>query len=221
MLLLVAPGGHYTSKIVIFDGFRSFSPLAALRVSLPFEIKNHDFLLQKIVWFSGRSLKSECHVCLNTLHVSYIFKLARANGHFVKKIRSRTGSNLLVEHHFAHRGPPPEHVVNFKPFSLGGYLDSDGIPHHSSDVFRHGESISDRITDVRALYPSTSGRFSQTSVFLKVFALFRRFFVCEADVFKKCLPKHLTNLHLSVLASCRSFSLQRISYGWQSSCMYT
>ena len=99
--------------------------------------------------------------------MSYIFKLVRANQDFRKKNGSRPGSNLLAEHHFAHRDSPPEHVVNFKPFYLRDYWDSDGLPHHSSDVKSCGESISDRITGARALYLSISGRCRKVSVFLK------------------------------------------------------
>ena len=47
-------------------------------------------------------------------------------------------------------------LFGFKPFVFEGYLDSDGVPHHSFDVFFHGESIPDRFTVVRALYLSTS-----------------------------------------------------------------
>ena len=132
-------------------------------------LNEHPAGANKKHWLSPRTVSSQRpngSISQNSpVYLSYFFKLVRVFGHFLKKNRSRPGSNLLVEHHFAHRDSPPEHVVNFKPFSLGGYLDSDGIPHHSSDVFRHGESISDGITDVRALYPSTSGRFSQTSGF--------------------------------------------------------
>ena len=80
-------------------------------------------------------------------HVSYIFKLVRKNGDFVKKSGSRRSVNLLFEHQFACQGPPPENVTNFKPFNLGGYWDSDQPPHHSSDVKSCGESISERVTD--------------------------------------------------------------------------
>ena len=97
--------------------------------------------------------------------MSYIFKLVRKNGDFVKKSGSRRSVNLLFEHQFACQGPPPKNVVNFKAFSLGGYWDSDGLSHHSSDVKSCGESISERVTDVWALYLSTSGRFVQTSGF--------------------------------------------------------
>ena len=34
------------------------------------------------------------------------------------------------------------------------YYELRGLPHHSSDVFFHGESISDRITSVWTLYGS-------------------------------------------------------------------
>ena len=54
-------------------------------------------------------------------------------------------SNLLVE------------VSDFEVFFLGGYLDPDGVPHHSFDVVFLGESISDRFTGVRALYLLISG----------------------------------------------------------------
>ena len=36
-----------------------------------------------------------------------------------------------------------------------GYYELEGLPHHSFDVFFHGESISDRFTSVWALHPST------------------------------------------------------------------
>ena len=100
-------------------------------------------------------------------HVSYIFKLVCKNGDFLKKSGSRHSVNLLFEHQFACQGPPPENVTNFKPFNLGGYWDSEGRPHHSSDVKSCGESISDRITGVGALYLLISGRFIETSVFLE------------------------------------------------------
>ena len=38
-----------------------------------------------------------------------------------------------------------------KRFVLEGYCDSDGLPQHSSDVFLHRESISDRIRGDRAI----------------------------------------------------------------------
>ena len=37
---------------------------------------------------------------------------------------------------------------------LCGYNELEGLPHHSSDVFFHGESISDRFASVWALYRS-------------------------------------------------------------------
>ena len=37
---------------------------------------------------------------------------------------------------------------------LCGYYELEGLPHHSSDVFFHGESISDRFTCVWTLYRS-------------------------------------------------------------------
>ena len=42
----------------------------------------------------------------------------------------------------------------FKMFYLCGYYELEGLPHHSSDVFFHGESISDRFTCVWTLYRS-------------------------------------------------------------------
>ena len=43
---------------------------------------------------------------------------------------------------------------NFKHVVLCGYCDSDDDPHHSSDVFLHGESISGRIRGDRELFRS-------------------------------------------------------------------
>ena len=63
----------------------------------------------------------------------------------VRDYKYLSRSNFLVE------------VSDFELFFLGGYLDPDGVPHHSSDVFFLGESISDRSTGVRALYLLISG----------------------------------------------------------------
>ena len=77
----------------------------------------------------------------------------------VHRGRPRTACRLLGA------GPPPEQEFDFKPFSLGGYWDSDGLPHQSSDVKSCGESISDRVTAVGTLYLSSSGRFRKSSGF--------------------------------------------------------
>ena len=45
-------------------------------------------------------------------------------------------------------------VFNFRFVVLCGYCDSDDDPHHISDVFLHGESISDRITGDGELFRS-------------------------------------------------------------------
>ena len=58
-------------------------------------------------------------------------------------------------------------VSDFEVFFLGGYLDPDGVPHHSSDVVFLGESISDRFTGVRALYLLISGALINFRVFLE------------------------------------------------------
>ena len=44
----------------------------------------------------------------------------------------------------------------FKCIYLGDYFELEGLPHHSSEVFFHGESISDRFSSVLALYVSIS-----------------------------------------------------------------
>ena len=44
----------------------------------------------------------------------------------------------------------------FKMVLLCGYWELEGLPHHSSDVFFHGESISDSAASVWPLYLSIS-----------------------------------------------------------------
>ena len=91
-------------------------------------------------------------------YMSHIFKLVRAKSDFLKitanfyEFFGRDSKylsipNLLVE------------VSDFAVFFLGCYLDPDSVPHHSSDVFFHGELISDQFTGVQALcapIPGTS-----------------------------------------------------------------
>ena len=48
-------------------------------------------------------------------------------------------------------------VSDFRVFILGDYLDSDGVTHHSSGVFFHGESIPEGFAEVIALCLSISG----------------------------------------------------------------
>ena len=92
--------------------------------------------------------------------MSHIFKLAPASRDFLKK-----SGNFYNATGKREAEPPPEHEAYFKPFPPGAYLDSDSLPHHSSDVKSCGESISDRITVVGALYLSFSGRFMKVSGF--------------------------------------------------------
>ena len=96
--------------------------------------------------------------------MSYIFKLVRAYRHFLK-ITGNFMSFLVRDSKYLSRSNFLVEVSDFEVFFLGGYLDPDGVPHHSSDAVFLGESISDRFTGVRALYHPTSGRFSKTSTF--------------------------------------------------------
>ena len=59
----------------------------------------------------------------------------------------------------------PSKTFNFRFAFLYGYCDSDGLQHHSSDVFSHGASISDGIGGVGALYLSISYGLVESSHF--------------------------------------------------------
>ena len=95
--------------------------------------------------------------------MSHISKLERAGGHLHIKTKNSESKEIQYKRHSAsgaQRKLFDDRITrNFKHVVLCGYCDSDDDPHHSSDVFLHGESISDRITGGRALYLSILSTF--------------------------------------------------------------
>ena len=82
-------------------------------------------------------------------HMSHISKLVRATVDFPTKSRkfsSYAVKEILCILSFETNLKSAAETPVIKRFVLEGYCDSDGLPHHSSDVFLHGESISYRNT---------------------------------------------------------------------------
>ena len=92
------------------------------------------------------------------VHMSHIFKLVRdmdpPRRRCKKKLESFSSyaiKEILCILSFEANLKSTVETLMIKRFVLEGYCDSDGLPHHSSDVFLQGESISDRITSYRGL----------------------------------------------------------------------
>ena len=86
--------------------------------------------------------------------MSHIFKLVSATGDRVRIswiFSSYDVKEILCISCFGTDLKSAAETPVIKRFVLEGYCDSDGLPHHSSDVFLHGESIPDRITSDRGL----------------------------------------------------------------------
>ena len=99
------------------------------------------------------------------LHVSHISNLAAATGHGEKIIGIPPSCNNKEKRYDLPFLILLSKIFNFRLAVLCGYWDSDGPPHHSSDVFSHGASISDRVGGVGALYLSNNYSFVRNDYF--------------------------------------------------------
>ena len=97
--------------------------------------------------------------------MSHDSNLAAAAGHGERKMVIPPSCNNKEKRYDLHFLILPSKIFNFRLVVLYGYWDSDGLPHHSSDVFLHGASISDRVGGVGALYLSNSYGFVKSSYF--------------------------------------------------------
>ena len=102
---------------------------------------------------------------LTVKYMSHISNLAAASGHGEKNMGILPSCNNKEKRYDLHFLILLSKIFNFRLVVLYGYWDSDGLPHHSSDVFSHGASISDRVGGVGALYLSNSYGFVKSSYF--------------------------------------------------------